>query len=159
MQSTIVSIEAETAKIQQRRRDMLQICKLEQIQIPLKKRRGARSSRRRGRPRSPSVGSEADESSSREDLAQLQSQSQSQSQLDVQDVEIIGTDEIDFSGLRYERNITTAEEYNALKSQLEDELERLSAQIDALAPNLKSFGKFDEVKGEPNHFKDAQAGF
>eukprot|EP00474_Spongospora_subterranea_P000493 CRZ00951.1 hypothetical protein [Spongospora subterranea] len=144
VQSRINALDAECSKIHQRRRDMLQVCRLEQITIPIVNKK--KTSKRR---RSSTVSDSEDNgalASDQEDLEIDRSTSASQSQLDVQDIAKVEPNTIDYRKLRHEREILNAEHYNALQQDFEDEVARIHSEMESLAPNLKSFDKFDEMK-------------
>ncbi|KMS94026.1 hypothetical protein BVRB_025540 [Beta vulgaris subsp. vulgaris] len=138
MQAEVTGLESESAKILQRRRDMLQVCALEQIPIPR-----LRNKRKRATERSDDY--ESDDDGDRMEIDR--STGASQSQLDVQEIESIEADTIDYRQLKMPKEVQGANEYKAIKDETEEKLARMNAEMETLAPNLKSFDQFDEIKG------------
>lgn len=111
--------EGLVQQMQDIKKEVLRRCKLEQVDLPFKKR----GTKRKKTEKPKKKGEESDEEKVEDDT------------------------EIDFSVLKENREVTSTSQYEKMKADYQLRLASAQSDIEKMAPNLKAFSQYTDIKG------------
>jgi len=113
--------EGLVQQMQDIKKEVLRRCKLEQVDLPFKKKGTKR--KKTDKPRKKGEPEEEEE------------------------VEEGGENDLDFSDLKTNREVTSTSQYEKIKADYQVRLASAQSDIEKMAPNLKAFSQYTDIKG------------